>query len=318
MRGFYGHSVETLLTETSKISYGNSFELTKNIVDTFTSKELHNICNGEFKESPYIIYREILLVNKDPAAFIDIYSIPEEMEDDEAAIVVGCKKKYRGSNYIQQLVKRAITKLKKQKKIKKLYWETTKSNSTSSHIASKLGFKKSEDINKDDDNYLMLMESAILSEDSDTTKYKDNFKSKKPNFEHKSIPVNSPEAKKYIKSDKLAKKNEQYLSENTGEFLIDTTNDKLIGYIWVGDKKDKGFISTLYINKEYRGYGFGEILLKDAIDKYNAIDLVVYKDNKVALEMYKKFGFVPISETRNNKAYWMKLKDKLSKDEKII
>ena len=48
--------------------------------------------------------------------------------------------------------------------IKKLYWETTKSNIASSSIAKSLGFKKSEDINKDDDNYSYILEASYIEE----------------------------------------------------------------------------------------------------------------------------------------------------------
>lgn len=63
-----------------KYSYSKLFSDVKNIVNTFSKTDLSHICSGTFKDSPYVKYREVLLVNKDPAAFIDVYSIPEEME----------------------------------------------------------------------------------------------------------------------------------------------------------------------------------------------------------------------------------------------
>jgi ribosomal protein S18 acetylase RimI-like enzyme len=44
-----------------------------------------------------------------------------------------------------------------------------------------------------------------------------------------------------------------------------------------------------------------------AINKYGAIDLEVKKDNKIAINLYKKHGFKIISDGRNNKYYYMKL-----------
>jgi hypothetical protein len=80
----------TSIQESSnKITYSNSFNDVKNIVNTLTDKELHEICSGTFKNSPYVIYRQVLKVNNDPAAFIDVYSIPQEMKKDEAVIIKG-------------------------------------------------------------------------------------------------------------------------------------------------------------------------------------------------------------------------------------
>lgn len=149
-------------------------------------------------------------------------------------------------------------------------------------------------------------------------KYDTNFEKKSIDFNYKTIDINDREAKSYIESNSYTKKYLDYLSKNTGEILVDTDNNNLIGYVFIGKSKDKGFISTLEIVKEYRGYGFGKELLKDAINKYDAIDLVVYKDNKVALDMYKKFGFVIIGEDKNGKAWYMKNRSKLSKNDKII
>lgn len=135
-------------------------------------------------------------------------------------------------------------------------------------------------------------------------------------FNYKAYDINSTVGRSYIMKDNYTKKYIDYLSENTGEIYVDTDNNKMIGYIFVGKNKDKGFISTLEVAKSYRGLGFGKRLLLDAVKKYDAIDLVVYKDNKIALNLYKKCGFVIIGEAENNKAWWMKLKSKLTKEDK--
>lgn len=135
-------------------------------------------------------------------------------------------------------------------------------------------------------------------------------------FNYKAYDINSSVGRSYILKDNYTKKYIDYLSENTGEIYVDTDNNKMIGYIFVGEKKDKGFISTLEVAKSYRRLGFGKRLLLDAIKKYDAIDLVVYKDNKIVLNLYKKYGFVIIGEAKNNKAWWMKLKSKLTKEDK--
>ena len=95
--------------------------------------------------------------------------------------------------------------------------------------------------------------------------------------------------------------------------------EKFAGYVLVKkDGKDKGFIQPLWLFEGYRGYGFGTKLLKDAVNKYNAVGLTVDVDNKVAIEMYKKNGFVIVGygNKKNNSDYCMKLKSKLAKGDK--
>jgi putative hydrolase of the HAD superfamily len=102
-----------------------------------------------------------------------------------------------------------------------------------------------------------------------------------------------------------------------GEIIVDKNTDKVVGSVLVGNKKDKGFITDLWVDKKYQGSGLGNILIKDAIHKYNGIDLTVRKDNDVAIHLYKKYGFVSI-EYNNKEHYWMKLKSKLSAEDKVL
>ena len=72
-----------------------------------------------------------------------------------------------------------------------------------------------------------------------------------------------------------------------GEIVIDTDNNTLAGYVFVIDM----FITPLFIYPKYRGYGLGDILTKDAVKKYKARRLWVFKDNEVAIKLYKKHSF---------------------------
>ena len=164
-----------------------------------------------------------------------------------------------------------------------------------------------------------------IIESTDTSKINTDFK-KVNNLEIEYLNIHSPEAKKYlIKNNFFSKNFKKIYSITNGEIAIDKKSDKIAGYIYVGGgKKDEnrnyGFIQTLKVVKPYRGYGISNRLLEDAIKKYNAVDLVVYKDNKIALNLYKKHGFVIIGygNTNNKSDYWMKLKSKLSEDDKIL
>lgn len=113
------------------------------------------------------------------------------------------------------------------------------------------------------------------------------------NIDYKTILSSSPEFKEYLKKYSIGGKDPDKVSkEYNGIILIDTNEDVLIGRVLIGNKKDKGFITDLVVDKKYRGLGFGNMLLESAIDKYNAIDLTVNKNNSIAIDLYKKHGFV--------------------------
>jgi len=126
----------------------------------------------------------------------------------------------------------------------------------------------------------------------------------------KYIDLENNLCEEYLKQNKDYKKYYAKIrNEYNGEIAINTSSNELVGYIFIKtNKREKGFISPLWVSKKYRNRGVGKKLLKDAIDKYNAIDLVVKKNNKIAFNLYKKYGFVVIGDGNNNNEYWMKLK----------
>lgn len=162
------------------------------------------------------------------------------------------------------------------------------------------------------------IDSSMIGDNNRLKKYlpKDKIlESSTANFEFLDITKNKQKALSYFNS--VGKNYDKYIDSYSGEIIIDKKSDKVIGSVLVGNKKDKGFITDLWVDKKYQGQGLGSRLLKDAINKYGGVDLTVKKDNDIAIHMYKKYGFVPI-EYNNEKYYWMKLKNKLSKDDKIL
>ena len=61
--------------------------------------------------------------------------------------------------------------------------------------------------------------------------------------------------------------------------------------------RHKGLISTMYVSKEFRGYGIEKRLLEEIIKKVKnvpdieQINLIVISDNLNAKKLYEKFGF---------------------------
>lgn len=131
----------------------------------------------------------------------------------------------------------------------------------------------------------------------------------------KYVDYGSIDAKKYIESDSFLKRtyrNRQ--NEYNGEIAVD--GDNVVGYVFIGDKTDKGFINSLFVDSKYRKHGIATRLFNDAIHKYGGYDLTVKKNNKIAIEMYKNKGFVFVGDGNSSSEYYMKLKSHLSNDEK--
>lgn len=146
----------------SSINYSDKFEDVKNIVNTLTDSELKNICNGEFKNSPFVVYREVLKSGNDPVAFIDVYQLPA-MKKNTAAIVIATKnnKKYRNKGYMTMLIERMFENIRiKHPEIDTLEWRTQTDNIASNKLAKKHGFTKSEkDTSSDKVKYSISLES---------------------------------------------------------------------------------------------------------------------------------------------------------------
>ena len=62
---------------------------------------------------------------------------------------------------------------------------------------------------------------------------------------------------------------------------------------------DSNFIGALFVHTKSQGRGIGKSLLEYVKNKYENIELAVYKDNKKAVEFYKKDGFKIIKEQEN-------------------
>lgn len=129
------------------------------------------------------------------------------------------------------------------------------------------------------------------------------------NYTFLDVQSNKNKVLNYLKSNSETQKYADDIIDNyNGEIVI--YNNTMIGRIFIGDKKDKGFITDLSVDKEHRGEKIGSRLIDDAISKYNGIDLVVDKDNSLAINMYKKRGFKVYKTMKDQ--YWMKLEKSIT------
>ena len=91
------------------------------------------------------------------------------------------------------------------------------------------------------------------------------------------------------------------------EYKIIMCDDIDIGCLLVIEYEDGYLVDELYLDSDYRGKGIGSEILRDLINKYNILYLLVYKDNERAVRLYKKLGFKVIEST--DFRYFMKYQD---------
>ena len=87
-------------------------------------------------------------------------------------------------------------------------------------------------------------------------------------------------------------------------------NDKIVAILMIDNKGDNDiWITGLEVSKEYRGYGLGKQILNFAIQKLRVNALSVRKNNKIAIDMYKKAGF-EFDKKDHGSMYFMSLTNK--------
>jgi ribosomal protein S18 acetylase RimI-like enzyme len=86
-------------------------------------------------------------------------------------------------------------------------------------------------------------------------------------------------------------------------FMARHQNGQQAGYVWVGQVgstftgENQAFIINLYITLEFRGQGIGSVLMRKAeewarLHNLDRIGLSVAVDNRVAVELYEKLGYI--------------------------
>ena len=85
-----------------------------------------------------------------------------------------------------------------------------------------------------------------------------------------------------------------------GEFLFDMRDEESPMFIgWVFIVKEFNRVQPLFVVLSYRGMGFGKILMKDAIEHFNADNLNCFYTNKIAMKLYRDLGFMMSKKHRN-------------------
>ncbi len=88
-------------------------------------------------------------------------------------------------------------------------------------------------------------------------------------------------------------------------FIIETENNKVIAYLYYSDIYDRAEINQIEVDVFHRNCGKATILLEKMIKTVEkSITLEVKEDNKVAIHLYKKFGFI---EKAIRKGYYQEI-----------
>lgn len=83
-------------------------------------------------------------------------------------------------------------------------------------------------------------------------------------------------------------------------YRVIKVNGKSIAYGGMWLLFDEVHITNIAVHPEYRGFGYGNILMKDMINcaktaKMSSMTLEVRVGNTAAINLYKKFGFVSVA-----------------------
>ena len=116
----------------------------------------------------------------------------------------------------------------------------------------------------------------------------------------------------YMYSKDLAEdernKIDEYVITSANEMFEDYYNiiidDKIIGSILLKDMPQGKLIDEIYIEKEFRNTGIGTDIIRKMLENNRNIYLWVYKENKKAISLYNRLGFIIVDETDSR--YYMK------------
>lgn len=168
--------------------------------------------------------------------------------------------------------------------------------------------------------------NEYVTESEDKSELTKGFKSKISNIQYKTLSIDKPEIYDYLKNHfsknnpmwEGVKDSKTYMDcfingnnsrhiKRVGEVLINKANDEVIGFEVV--EKPNNYLAIEIPDKKYRGYGFGSLLLEDAIKKHGCKKLYVAKDNKIAIKMYTNRGFEKTGEFYDGEYWRMELKE---------
>lgn len=107
------------------------------------------------------------------------------------------------------------------------------------------------------------------------------------------------------------KQSETFVDKITiSDFYIMELNNRVIGTIMEWDNNGETTLINFFVYKQYRGKGYGRMLLDHVIEnmKTDYCVLSVYKENKKSVDFYYKYGFkyLQTEETDSGTLLWLR------------
>ncbi len=102
----------------------------------------------------------------------------------------------------------------------------------------------------------------------------------------------------------------KYINQTTSQYINDyqliVVSNKIVGCLLLREYEDGKLLDELYLIPEYRNQHIGTSIIMKIISTFPIIYLYVYKENKIALNLYLKYQFKIIAETKSR--YYMQYK----------
>jgi len=221
-----------------------------------------------------------------------------EVEGWEIAYNLG--KKYWGLGYATEAMKKVLIFARKQLELSEIVGRYAKENPASANVMNKLGFKYEKDIPYECNNGTIQREGIQCRLVFEATKIElRNIDD--TNIENVIRLEVADDQKQYISSNQVSLQDALDNKEVARPFAI-YADGKLVGFTMFAfdlefeDPNDRYWLWRFMIDKNLQGKGYGSAALKMIIEyfrNYGAgyIKLSTKETNKVALSLYRKFGF---------------------------
>lgn len=102
-------------------------------------------------------------------------------------------------------------------------------------------------------------------------------------------------------SNKEIIKIKKYVNENLkmqiNDYQLIEINSEIIGCLYTRCFEDGLLLDEIYLEEEFRNQKIGSSIIKNILKENNIVYLWVYKNNQVAISLYKKLDFQKIDET---------------------
>lgn len=143
-------------------------------------------------------------------------------------------------------------------------------------------------------------------------KYKEN----KPEQELIDLVIDGAEYSRFYVDPKITKKQYEELhklwitnSVKDNDLFVSRDKNKIIGFVSLNQKNNRGNIDFIAVDKLFRGKGLATALLNQAHqwfseNKYKQVQAVTQKENDASCKMYEKIGYV-IEKTENFYHFWI-------------